>query len=113
MAVRGGRDTEEQFIEIAAQHFDEATDMIFIDPATPGLDVGHDLTGHICLGDLQSGGQLLLRQPSAQAELGQVRADVIGPAFHVTPRFFWLADQLEVLFLVKTGEVAGDWRRAF
>ena len=56
--------------------------MVFIYPPPPGLDVRHDLTGHVRLGELQFRGQLLLRQPPAQAELGQVRADIVSPALH-------------------------------
>jgi hypothetical protein len=82
MAVRGGWSAEEQFIKVAAQHFEETQDMVFIYPPPPGLDVRHDLTRHVRLGELQFGGQLLLRQPPAQAELGQVRADIVGPALH-------------------------------
>jgi len=58
MAVRGGWSAEEQFIKVAAQHFKETQDMVFINPPPPGLDVRHDLTGHVRLGELQFGGQL-------------------------------------------------------
>ena len=64
------------------RYFYDQPDMLFKDPATACLDVRHDLTGHVRLLELQSGGELFLSQPHTHPNPSQVGTDIISPALH-------------------------------
>ena len=52
------------------------------DSLTPGFKVGHNLSSHIGAGNLKSGRQLILGQPTPETNLGQMVTDVVGLGLH-------------------------------
>ena len=72
------RSAKKQVVKGTTQHGYEWSDLVFVHPTTPGLNIRHNLTGHICAVDLKFGRQLFLGKPALHTQFDQMLTDVIG-----------------------------------